>query len=210
MSGELPEGWRWAKLGEMCDVNPRRPRDLRISPQDQVTFIPMRAVSGEMAEVVSAETRRYEDVARGYTYMEEGDVIFAKITPCMQNGKHAIVHDTLTGVAFGSTEFHVLRAKEEVDPRLIHRFLLRPEFLREAEQNFTGTAGQRRVPKEFLSESPFPVAPLDEQRRIVARLEKQIAAASRAREAAAAQLVAIEGIPAALLREIFPPSPAAR
>ena len=199
----LPDGWRWTTLGEACVINPRRPRGLDLAPDEPVTFIPMNAVDDEHAMVARPQTRPYGEVSRGYTYMEEGDVIFAKITPCMQNGKHAIVRETISGIAFGSTEFHVLRATDAVHPIWIHRFLLQPHFLKEAEHNFTGTAGQQRVPKEFLINKSIPLPPLAEQHRIVAALETRLAAAERARRAALSQLNALEAMPAALLRKVF-------
>ena len=199
----LPDGWRWAALGEVCEINPRRPRDLTLAPDDPVTFIPMSAVDEGQAAVTRPQERPLAEVTKGYTYMQDGDVIFAKITPCMQNGKHAIVGDTLTGFAFGSTEFHVVRPGDAIHPVWVHRFLLQPSVLREAQQHFTGTAGQQRVPKQYLIEKRIPLPPLAEQRRIVAALEARMEAAGRARRAAEAQLAAVLALPAALLREVF-------
>ncbi len=136
--------------------------------------------------------------------MEDGDVIFAKITPCMQNGKHAIVQDTVGGIAFGSTEFHVLRPSSLVDAQFLHQFLLQPSFLVEAQRNFRGAVGQQRLPKEFLIEHALPLPPLDEQRRIVARLETQLAEIDRARRAAQARLDALDALSPALMRLSFP------
>jgi len=201
----LRRTWRWATLGEVCEINPRRPRNLDVAPSTLVTFIPMSAVSEKDAAIIQLTHRPYAEVSRGYTYMEDGDVIFAKITPCMQNGKHAIVRDTLTGFALGSTEFHVLRPSGEIDARLLHHFLLRAEFLREAQRNFTGTAGQQRVPPEFVSSSQFPLPPIDEQRRIVRELDEQTAAIERARAAVQAQLDAIDTLLTAALRLAFTP-----
>ena len=181
-----------------------------LSPEEQVTFVPMAAVDESAAAIASPQVRQFREVAKGYTYMEEGDVIFAKITPCMQNGKHAILTDTLTGIAFGSTEFHVLRPTDQVLSTWVHRFLLRPELLAEAQSRFTGTAGQQRVPKDFLIEKAIPLPPLKEQHQIVIQLETQLAAAKRARQAAHAQLDALDAMSAALLREIFPRSPSER
>ena len=199
----LPGGWRWAALGEVCEINPRRPRNLPAAPDEPVTFIPMSAVNEGASAVTQPQERPLAEVTRGYTYMEDGDVIFAKITPCMQNGKHAIVGDTLTGFAFGSTEFHVLRPGDAIHPVWVHRFLLQPSVLREAQQHFTGTAGQQRVPKQYLIEKLIPLPPIEEQRRIVADLEARMEAAGRARSAAEAQLAAVLALPAALLREAF-------
>ena len=199
----LPEGWRWAALGEVCEINPRRPRNLPATPDELVTFIPMSAVDEGAGAVTQPQERPLAEVTRGYTYMEDGDVIFAKITPCMQNGKHAIVGDTLTGFAFGSTEFHVLRPGDAIHPVWVHRFLLQPSVLYEAEQHFTGTAGQRRVPKQYLIEKHIPLPSLAEQRRIVADLEARMAAAERARRAAGAQLATAAVLPSAILRSAF-------
>ena len=198
----LPGGWRWAALGEVCEINPRRPRNLPASPDEPVTFIPMSAVNEDASAVTQPQERPLAEVTRGYTYMEDGDVIFAKITPCMQNGKHAIVGDTLTGFAFGSTEFHVLRPGDAIHPVWVHRFLLQPSVLREAQQHFTGTAGQQRVPKQYLIEKLIPLPPIEEQRRIVADLEARMEAAGRARSAAEAQLAAVLALPAARLGDI--------
>ena len=129
----LPDGWRWATLGEVCQVNPRRPRALDAQADDLITFIPMAAVDETSATVARPLERPLSEVTKGYTYMQDGDVIFAKITPCMQNGKHAIVGETRTGFAFGSTEFHVLRPGADIHPVWVHRFLLQPSLLREAE-----------------------------------------------------------------------------
>ena len=163
----------------------------------------MKAVGEVGVGLTAPEVRSYDSVARGYTYMEDGDVIFAKITPCMQNGKHAIVRDTLNGFAFGSTEFHVFRPTEELDASFLHPFLLRTEFLREAQHNFTGTAGQQRVPKEFIASALFPLPPIHEQRRLVAQLQEQTAAIEDARSTAQAQLDALDALPAAALRLAF-------
>ena len=201
----LARGWRWERLEDVCEINPKRPPGVPISPDTDVTFVPMAAVCEKAGAVTRATVRSYKDVSHGYTHMQDGDVIFAKITPCMQNGKHAIVSDTLTGCAFGSTEFHVLRPSEALDARLLHAFLLRQGFLRDAERHFKGTAGQQRVPKEFLASTPFPVPPLSEQHRLVAYLESTCSASDRARTAAQAQLAAINALSDATLRQAFQP-----
>ena len=196
-------GWRWTTLEEVCHINPPRPSELRVPPDTSVTFVPMAAVSDDAAAITHATVRPYKDVSRGYTYMQDGDVIFAKITPCMQNGKHAVVRDTLTGWAFGSTEFHVLRPSANLDARLLHAFLLRKEFLQDAERNFKGTAGQQRVPKEFLASTPFPLPPVSKQHRLVADLARQFSALERVRTAAQAQLCAADVLSRAALHQAF-------
>lgn len=107
---QLPDGWRWVPLGEVCEINPRR-RDLRRAEDALTTFVPMSAVEEAGRGISHPEQKPFREVKRGYTSFGEGDVLFAKITPCMQNGKHAIARNLIDGVGFGSTEFHVLRPR---------------------------------------------------------------------------------------------------
>jgi type I restriction enzyme S subunit len=176
---KLPEGWRWVRLGEVCIINPRRPRIQR-EPNTPTTFIPMSAIDDESGTIVAAEERPFEQVRKGYTYFEENDILFAKITPCMENGKAAIARGLLDGIGFGSTEFHVLRPNSSVVPEWIWLFVRREQFREDAKRSFRGGVGQQRVPQEFLEWYLIPLPPLEEQRRIVARVEELM---SRIREA---------------------------
>ena len=168
---KLPNGWQWTKLGEVCTINPRRPRMQR-DPSMPTTFVPMSAVNDETGTIVAAEEHPFEQVRKGYTYFEENDVLFAKITPCMENGKAAIARGLLDKIGFGSTEFHVLRPSASVIPEWIWLFIRREQFREDAKKSFRGGVGQQRVPQEFLEQYPIPLPPLSEQRRIVARVEE--------------------------------------
>src|SRR3990172_11910412 len=110
---KLPYGWQWVKLGEICEINPRRPR---INREDSAptSFVPMNAVDETTGTIAEIQIRQYAEVQRGYTYFENGDVLFAKITPCMENGKAVIAQGLIDSIGFGSTEYHVLRPKGEV------------------------------------------------------------------------------------------------
>ena len=88
MIGVLPQHWTGVRLSEVCEINPRGKPDL--APQDEVTFVPMAAVSDTFGTIVAPEIRSFEAVQKGFTPFLEGDVLFAKITPCMENGKAAI------------------------------------------------------------------------------------------------------------------------
>lgn len=199
----LPDGWRWVRLGEACEINPRRSASLQRADNAPTTFVPMSAVDERSASIVRAEVRPFADVQKGYTYFEEGDVLFAKITPCMQNGKHAIARDLIGGVGFGTTEFHVLRPSPAIISEWIHCFLRQPTVLGAATAYFTGAVGQQRVPDSYLARLEIPLPPLPEQKHIAAILNEQMAAVERARAAAEEQLKAAKALPAAYLRAVF-------
>ena len=131
-----------------------------------VSFVPMAAVNEQLGTITHREERPIAAVSKGYTAFEEGDVLFAKITPCMENGKVALARDLTNGIGRGSTEFHILRPSDRVLGEYIYYFVRQPSFRAEAKRNFTGTAGQQRIPKEFLENTLIPFPPLDEQRRI--------------------------------------------
>jgi type I restriction enzyme S subunit len=134
----------------------------------------MTAVAEETGIIDASRRRSAAEVRKGYVRFCEGDVIFAKITPCMENGKTAPVIGIPGGYAAGSTEFHVLRP-EAVEPRYLWYWLVRHAFRHEAERNMSGSAGQLRVPVDYLRKSRISVAPLAEQRRIVARIDELFA-----------------------------------
>lgn len=117
--------------------------------------------------------RRFGEVKKGYTTFREGDVLFAKITPCMENGKMAVARGLVNGVGCGSTEFHVLRPRPGVDAHYVYHFVSSARFRAEAAHHMTGAVGQKRVPAAFLEGCVIPLPDLDEQRRIVAEIEKQ-------------------------------------
>ena len=167
----LPPGWGIASLGEVCDVNVRGFLPASASGSMRVVFVPMAAVSEEFGGIDITATRPLQEVVTGYTSFVEGDVLFAKITPCMENGKLAVVPPLPSLVGFGSTEFHVLRSGESVAPQWLAYFLSQREFRRAARQDMSGSAGQLRVQTGWLSAARIPLAPVNEQRRIVDAVE---------------------------------------
>jgi len=170
--GQLAPGWVLTTVGEVSLVNPR---SYLVPPRDDecVSFVPMAAVEAASGQMHAKEVKPYQDVRRGYTPFAEGDVLFAKITPCMENGKIAVAQGLEGGRGCGSTEFHVIRLFEGVSNRLMMYYLLQDEFHGEARKHMTGSAGQLRVPAQYLVEALFPLPPLAEQHRIVAEIEKQ-------------------------------------
>ena len=153
-------------LGEICTVNPRTGRHTA-TDDTAVTFVPMAAVDGRTGTITGRQERSLADVANGFTAFREGDVLLAKITPCMENGKAALARNLTNGIGRGSTEFFVLRPGHRVLGEYLWHFVRQPLFREAAKKSFTGTAGQQRVPKSFVENALIPVPPLDEQRRIV-------------------------------------------
>ncbi|MBX9642545.1 MAG: restriction endonuclease subunit S [Novosphingobium sp.] len=167
---ELPKGWAPARLSDICDINPRVDKSA-IDHTQLVSFVPMPAVEAENGRIDVSVTRPFGEVKQGYTPFQTGDVLFAKITPCMENGKMAIVPKMPSEYGFGSTEFHVLRALCGVEPRFIYHIVSNQGFRYYAEHHMTGAVGQKRVPASLLADHPVAVPPLNEQRRIVQKIE---------------------------------------
>lgn len=167
----LPPGWAWTTLGEVAYVN-TRPDTSKLDEGTPVTFIPMAAVQEVCGKYDGSQVRPYGQVKKGYTPFKNGDLIFAKITPCMENGKSALVDQLVNGIGYGSTEFHVITATSALEPKYAFYLVTSKQFRGEAEHNMRGAAGQKRVPPHFLTDYPLPLPPLAEQRRIVARIEE--------------------------------------
>ena len=163
--------WKFGSIPEFAAVNPSRSEIVKLSPTDLVSFVPMKAVDEETGVIAWPETRRYAEVAKGYTCFKDGDIIFARITPCMQNGKSAIARNLVNGMGFGSTEFHVMRPGPELLAEWLHALVRHKAFRSDAEEQFKGTAGQQRVPQSFLEHKKISVPPIPKQRRIVAELD---------------------------------------
>ena len=173
---------RTVPLSEVAKLNPRVPKELAADADRAVSFVPMAAVSEE-GRVLSFEQRRCGDVLKGFRHFQQGDVLLAKITPCMENGKAAFAKQVPHGVGFGSTEFHVLRPRAHIDGRYLFYMVWNPYFRYAAERNMTGTAGQKRVPPGFVERFEIPLPPLPEQRRIAAILDKADAVRKKRRQA---------------------------
>lgn len=140
---------------DVCDINPRT--RLLLSDADLVSFVPMADIDENLGRITGNQSRPYGEVKKGFTPFQDNDVLFAKITPCMQNGKAAIASELIGGVGFGSTEFHVLRAGRDVTPEYLYALVRMQSFRNHAMSAFTGSAGQQRVPTEFLRQYKLPI-----------------------------------------------------
>ena len=157
-----PSGWEVKKLNELCEINPKKPS----KPSDElVSFISMSQVS-EDGQIISTETKTYDEVSKGFTSFKDKDVLVAKIIPCFENGKGALAHTLVNGIGFGSTEFHVLRAKENTDPKFIYYLTRTDAFRAKGTMNMQGSAGHRRVTTDFIQIYKINTPPLPEQQKI--------------------------------------------
>lgn len=179
----VPNNWVWTKLGIACTINPPKAKSVNALQDDEPTsFVPMSAVDEGTGSIKQVLIRKYDEVKKGYTYFQEGDILFAKITPCMENGKVCIARDLFKGFGFGSTEFHTVRTMKCANVEYIYHILRSEDFRKEAKYSMTGAVGQQRVPKEFISNSVVPLPPIEEQQRIGNVIESLFVKLDRARE----------------------------
>lgn len=170
-----------AKLKDVYAINPRTSFD-RFKPETLLSFVPMESISDGLGKII----RKYEcevKESKGYTSFQENDVLWAKITPCMQNGKSAVATNLLNGYGFGSTEYHVFRSLSlEANPFYLHS-ILRLKSLRKAAMNyFGGSAGHQRVDVNFFKTLKIPIPPPEVQAEIAERVEAIYAEAKQLRE----------------------------
>jgi len=170
-SVRLPKNWTNVLLGIIADINVR-PDTSHLNDDSDVTFVPMRCVEPLTGRIDQSNKRKYLQVKKGYTAFQEGDLLFAKITPCMENGKVAIADKLTNHIGFGSTEFHIVRLPYQFPKNFFFHFCIQEQVRKNAQRNMKGTAGQLRVPHQYLEQLQIPLPPLAEQRRIVAKIEE--------------------------------------
>jgi Restriction endonuclease S subunits len=171
MENKLPERWEWKKLGEIAEINPKFDRQ-SISGNIEVTFLPMKCIEELTGNVDTSNIKNIAEVSKGYTPLMENDLIYAKITPCMENGKIAIAKGLKNNLGFASTEFHVIRFEKKAYDKFFFFYLIQKRIRKYAALNMTGSAGQKRVPASFLNNLLVPLPPIETQQKIVSILEK--------------------------------------
>lgn len=181
-----PKGWPVKKLSDaqVATINPRFSGE-GVSADTKFSFVPMADVDEIWGRIVGRQLRSYSKVMRGFTPFQDEDVLFAKITPCMQNGKAAIARNLVNGFGFGSTEFHVLRAGTLATSEWLYTLVRLQWFKKQAEASFTGTAGQQRVPADFLARYTIACPPIELQRKFskaVVRLQEWVDQTDRSRQ----------------------------
>ena len=146
----------------------------QLAETPDATFLPMDAI-GKQGQLDLSETRPVDQVQSGYSRFADGDVVIAKITPCFENGKGALIQGTLDGVGFGTTELHVLTPSAEIDGNYLYYVTVDQKFRRLGTARMTGAAGQQRVPDDFVRDYKVRLPPLRQQRAIGDNLDRETA-----------------------------------
>ncbi|RZB28987.1 MAG: type I restriction enzyme, S subunit [Candidatus Argoarchaeum ethanivorans] len=162
--GRIPVEWEVGTLSDIANINPKSDIS-QLSDNSLVTFLSMPDV-GENGKIISRQIQKLSKVKTGFTRFTEQDILFAKITPCMENGKGTLATELINKIGFGSTEFHVLRANKSGNPEFIYHITQSKKFRLKSEGYMTGSAGQRRVPANFFQKFQIHLPPLSEQHHI--------------------------------------------
>ena len=168
---EIPESWTWGRLSNMVLINPKN----YVDDNKEAAFIPMEKIEATYLSSYTYTVRKWREIKSGYTHFADGDVAFAKITPCFQNRKSMILNNLPNGIGAGTTELKVLRPyRNTLSVEYLLFFLESPYFVEEAV--FKGTANQQRIISGYLENKLFPLPPLNEQRSIAEKIKKSIVA----------------------------------
>ena len=175
---KIPGDWQRNRIRNVAELSPSYSATVPAS-DEPCTVVPMELLSSDGAIDVTNQ-QPLDEVTSGLTLFEEGDVLFAKITPCMENGKGAFVRELPTRYAFGSTEFHVLRPSKKIDGLFLYYATFNPIYRAYAAENMVGAAGQKRVSSRFVKDTRLFLPPFPEQQRIAAYLDASCASVDAA------------------------------
>ncbi|WP_439234837.1 restriction endonuclease subunit S [Lonepinella koalarum] len=166
---EIPESWVWVRLGDVAILNPRN----KLDNETEVSFIPMNLISDGYKNSHTFQIRKWNDIKSGFTHFAEDDLAIAKITPCFENRKSVIFRNLKNGCGAGTTELFVLRSiNQTINISYLFWFAKSYYFINNGVKSYSGTAGQQRISSDYIQNCWFPLPPLNEQHRIVAKIEE--------------------------------------
>ena len=177
MSG-LPRGWAETPIGELVELNPKNTCD----DNTEVGFVPMPLMGTTYLSKLAYERRQWREVKKGYTHFADGDVLLGKITPCFENGKAGLASDLPNALGAGSTEYFVFRPRPTLYPQYLLAYFKTRQFMSNGAVEMTGSVGHKRVPKNYVTETKIPLAPLPEQKRIADKLDSVLARVDACRD----------------------------
>ena len=171
--GEVPEHWEVKRLRFTAELNPSKSEVANLDRETAVSFLPMEAI-GDDGTLSLEKEKTIGELENGYTYFRDGDVTVAKITPCYENGKGALMRGLTNGMGFGTTELIVARPKpEHVTGTYLHYLFISPDFRGIGESHMYGAGGQKRVPDAFVRNFATAFPPLAEQTQIAEFLDRE-------------------------------------
>lgn len=174
---EVPENWVWVRLGSLYEVNPKN----KAADELDAAFIPMEKISAGMLSEYSYETQEWCKAKKGHTQFADGDVAFAKISPCFENRKSMMLNNLPNSIGGGTTELIILR-NASINQKYTFWLVSDERFIRGGVQTYSGTVGQQRINMDYVRSYPVPLPPLSEQQRIVERIEELFAKLDEAKE----------------------------
>lgn len=174
---EVPENWVWVRIGSLYEVNPKNKADDELD----AAFIPMEKISAGMLSKYSYETQKWCKAKKGHTQFADGDVAFAKISPCFENRKSMMLNNLPNSIGGGTTELIILR-NASINQKYTFGLVSDERFIKGGVQTYSGTVGQQRINMDYVRSYPIPLPPLSEQQRIVERIEELFAKLDEAKE----------------------------
>ena len=166
-------GWKEKRLRYFIDRSLGDDRKKQIATAEEVSFLPMESI-GDNGTLDLSIVKQIEEVEDGYTLLFDGDVVVAKITPCFENGKGALINGLINGAGYGTTELHVLTPNKEIDSQFLYYVTASNQFRRLGEAQMKGAAGQKRVPGDFILNYRVSYPPMSEQKTIATRLNEEM------------------------------------
>lgn len=195
---KAPKNWCWTRLGQLYQINPKNVAD----DFTDAAFIPMEKIAAGFVNEYSFEIQPWSKAKKGHTQFADGDVAFAKISPCFENRKSMLLNGLPNGIGGGTTELVILR-QAYMHPKYTFWFVSQEQFIRGGVATYSGTVGQQRISMDYVRTYPIPVPPLAEQQRIVDRIESLFAKLDEAKQKAQESLDSFETRKAAILHKAF-------
>ena len=195
---KVPENWCWIHLGELYQINPKNLAEDFVD----AAFIPMEKIAPGFVNEYSFDVQPWCKAKKGHTQFADGDVAFAKISPCFENRKSMLLNNLPNGIGGGTTELIILR-QSHMNQKYTFWFISQEQFIRGGIATYSGTVGQQRISMDYVRTYPIPVPPLAEQQRIVDRIESLFAKLDEAKQKAQDVLDSFETRKAAILHKAF-------
>jgi len=179
---DIDPSWPIMKLGEVCDINPKKAEVNNIDNKTKVSFLPMEDIKQKQIYIYPLKQRQISEVYKGYTYFKENDVLVAKVTPCFENGKSGIAKKLENGIGFGSSELHVIRPNHKIIAEFIYPFISSESFIINGKNKMTGTGGLQRVPADYIAGLFISVPSVEIQHQIAKKIEAEQKSVDSCRE----------------------------